>query len=78
VVQTDEGRIQALRDGVVQSTVEEALNALLDAEATNCAEPASTRAPKGHKDTRAGSYDRQKCVDSQIKFNEHLRQLLIA
>src|SRR5580693_7733953 len=33
VVQIDEGRIQAHLDGVVRSTVEEALNALLDAEA---------------------------------------------
>jgi hypothetical protein len=30
VVQIDEGRIQAHLDGVVRSTVEEALNALLD------------------------------------------------
>lgn len=33
VVQIDEGRIQAHLDAVVRSTVEETLNALLDAEA---------------------------------------------
>jgi hypothetical protein len=33
VVQIDEGRIQAHLDEVVRSTVEETLNALLDAEA---------------------------------------------
>jgi putative transposase len=33
VVQIDEGRIQAHLDEIVRSTVEETLNALLDAEA---------------------------------------------
>ena len=33
IVQIDEGRIQAHLDAVVRSTVEETLNALLDAEA---------------------------------------------
>jgi hypothetical protein len=55
VVQIDEGRIQAHLDGVVRSTVEEALNALLDPEADHlCGARKYER-----KDTRAGSYDRQ-------------------
>ena len=47
VVQIDEGRIRAHLDGVVRSTVEEALNALLDARRTICAERASTSAARG-------------------------------
>jgi putative transposase len=59
VVQIDEGRIQAHLDGVVRSTVEEALNALLDAEADHLCGARKYERSEGRKDTRAGSYDRQ-------------------
>src|ERR1700723_2112467 len=59
VVQIDEGRIQAHLDEVVRSTVEEALNALLDAEADRLVGARKYERSEGRKDTRAGSYDRQ-------------------
>lgn len=51
VVQIDEGRIQAHLDEVVRSTVEETLNALLDAEADRlCGAKKYERSekPRGH------------------------------
>jgi transposase-like protein len=59
VVQIDEGRIQAHLDEVVRATVEETLNALLDAEADRLCGARKYERTEGRKDTRAGSYDRQ-------------------
>jgi putative transposase len=59
VVQIDEGRIQAHLDEVVRSTVEETLNALLDAEADELCGARKYERTEGRKDTRAGSYDRR-------------------
>jgi putative transposase len=59
VVQIDEGRIQAHLDEVVRATVEETLNALLDAEADELCGAKKYERTEGRKDTRAGSYDRQ-------------------
>ena len=59
VAQIDEGRIQAHLDGVVRSTVEEALNALLDAEADHLCGARKYERREERKETRAGSYDRQ-------------------
>jgi putative transposase len=59
VVQIDEGRIQAHLDEVVRSTVEETLNALLDAEADRLCGAQKYERTEGRKDTRAGSYDRK-------------------
>ncbi len=58
VVQIDEGRIQAHLDEVVRATVEETLNALLDAEADQLCGARKYERTEGRKDTRAGSYDR--------------------
>ena len=58
VVQIDEGRIQAHLDEVVRSTVEETLNALLDAEADELCGARKYERTEARKDTRAGSYDR--------------------
>jgi len=58
VVQIDEGRIQAHLDEVVRATVEETLNALLDAEADRLCGAHKYERTEGRKDTRAGSYDR--------------------
>ena len=48
VIQIDEGKIQAHLGEVVRSTVEETLNALLDAEADRLcrAEPSGTNGPR--------------------------------
>ena len=59
VVRIDDGRIQAHLDEVVRSTVEEALNALLDAEADHRCGARKYERSEGRKDTRAGSYTRQ-------------------
>jgi putative transposase len=59
VVQIDEGEIQAHLDQVVRSTVEETLNALLDAEADQLCGARKYERAEGRKDTRAGSYERQ-------------------
>jgi len=59
VAQIDEGRIQAHLDEVVRSTVEETLNALLDAEADHLCGARKYERAEGRKDTRAGSYDRR-------------------
>jgi len=58
VVQIDEGRIQAHLDEVVRATVEETLNALLDAEADRLCGARRYERSESRKDTRAGSYDR--------------------
>jgi transposase-like protein len=59
VLQIDEGKIQAHLDEVVRSTVEETLNALLDAEADQLCGARKYERAEGRKDTRAGSYERQ-------------------
>src|SRR5580700_473844 len=59
VVQIDEGKIQAHLDEVVRSTVEETLNALLDAEADQLCGARNYERTEARKDTRAGSYHRQ-------------------
>jgi len=59
VVKIDEGRIREHLDEVVRSTVEETLNALLDAEADHLCGARKYERTEGRKDTRAGSYDRQ-------------------
>jgi putative transposase len=59
VVQIDEGKIQAHLDQVVRATVEETLNALLDAEADQLCGARKYERTEGRQDTRAGSYERQ-------------------
>lgn len=59
VVQIDEGRIAAHLDEVVRSTVEETLNALLDAEADRLCGAQRYERNEARQDTRAGSYQRQ-------------------
>ena len=59
VVKIDEGRIREHLDELVRSTVEETLNALLDAEADHLCGARKYERTDGRKDTRAGSYDRQ-------------------
>ena len=58
VIQIDEGRIRDHLGEMVRGTVEEALNAMLDAEADALCGAACYERKEGRKDTRAGSYDR--------------------
>jgi putative transposase len=59
VIQIDEGKIQAHLGAVLHSTVEETLNALLDAEADRLCQVERYERSEARKDTRAGSYQRQ-------------------
>jgi transposase-like protein len=59
VIQIGEGKIQAHLEEVVRSTVEETLNALLDAEADRLCQAERYERSEARKDTRAGSYQRQ-------------------
>jgi transposase-like protein len=58
VIQIDEGRIRDHLGEMVRGTVEEALNAMLDAEADALCGAARYERSEGRKDTRAGSYER--------------------
>src|ERR1700675_1898481 len=59
VIQIDEGKIEAHLEEVVRSTVEETLNALLDAEADRLCGAERYERTEARQDTRAGSYQRQ-------------------
>ena len=59
VVQIDDGKIRAHLGAVVRATVEEMLNALLDAEADVLCGARKYERTEDRKDTRAGSYERQ-------------------
>src|SRR5262252_3253857 len=59
VIQIDEGKIQEHLGEVVRSTVEEMLNAMLDAEADRLCRAERYERTEARKDTRAGSYQRQ-------------------
>ena len=59
VVQIDEGKIQAHLDQVVRATVEETLNALLDAEADQLCGAKRYERTEARQETRAGSSERQ-------------------
>jgi len=58
VIKIDEARIRDHLGEMVRGTVEEALNALLDAEADRLCGAARYERSEGRRDTRAGSYDR--------------------
>ena len=58
VIRIDEARIKDHLGEMVRGTVEEALNALLDAEADQLCGAGRYERNEGRKDTRAGSYDR--------------------
>ena len=58
VIRIDEARIKDHLGEMVRGTVEEALNAMLDAEADRLCGAARYERKEGRQDTRAGSYDR--------------------
>lgn len=76
VIQIDEGRIREHLGEMVRGTEEEALNAMLDAEADALCGAARYERSEGRKDTRAGSYERSlhtKAGDVKLKVPK-LRQ----
>ena len=58
VIQIDEARIRDHLGAMVRGTVEEALNAMLDAEADRLCGASKYERTEGRKDMRAGSYER--------------------
>ena len=58
VIQIDEGRIRDHLGEMVRGTVEEALNAMLDAEADQLCGAERYERSEGRQDTRAGHYAR--------------------
>ena len=58
VIRIDEARIRDHLGEMVRGTVEETLNALLDAEADRLCGAARYERSEARKDTRAGSYER--------------------
>jgi transposase-like protein len=77
VIQIDEGRIKDHLGEMVRGTVEEALNALLDAEADRLCGAARYERSEGRQDTRAGSYDRSlhtKAGEVKLKVPKLRRQ----
>ena len=59
VIQVNEKRIQSHLEGVVRETVEQTLNALLDAEADRACGAKRYERNAGRRDTRAGHYERK-------------------
>ena len=57
-IQIDEARILDHLGEMVRGTVEETLNALLDAEADRLCGASRYERSQGRQDTRAGNYDR--------------------
>ena len=58
VIQIDEARIRDHLGEMVRGTVEETLNAMLDAEADQLCGAGRYERSQARQDTRAGSYDR--------------------
>ena len=58
VIRIDEARIKGHLGEMVRGTVEEALNAMLDAEADRLCGAGRYERSEGRQDTRAGSYER--------------------
>jgi putative transposase len=77
VIRIDEGRIRDHLGEMVRGTVEEALNAMLDAEADRLCGAGRYERSEGRKDTRAGSYERAlhtKAGEVKLKMPKLRRQ----
>src|SRR5512133_3175288 len=59
VITIDDDRIKSHLDRVVRGSVEETLNALLDAEADRLCNAGRYERTEARRDTRAGSYERR-------------------
>ena len=77
VIQIDEARIRDHLGEMVRGTVEETLNAMLDAEADQLCGAGRYERSKARQDTRAGSYERTlhtKAGDVSLKIPKLRRQ----
>ena len=77
VIRIDEGRIKDHLGEMGRGTIEEALNAMLDAEADRLCGAARYERSEGRQDTRAGSYERSlhtKAGDVRLKVPKLRRQ----
>jgi len=77
VIQIDEARIKDHLGEMVRGTVEETLNAMLDAEADQLCGAGRYERNEGRKDTRAGGYDRSlhtKAGEVKLKVPKLRRQ----
>ena len=77
VIRINEGRIKDHLGEMVRGTVEDALNAMLDAEADRLCGAARYERSEGRQDTRAGSYDRSlhtKAGEVKLKVPKLRRQ----
>src|SRR3974377_1815468 len=77
VIQIDEGRIRDHLGEMVRGTVEETLNAMLDAEADQLCGAGRSERNQARQDTRAGSYERTlhtKASDVGLKIPKLRRQ----
>lgn len=77
VIQIDEGRIKDHLGEMVRGTVEEALNAMLDAEADRLCGASRYERSEGRQDTRAGNYERSlhtKAGEVKLKMPKLRRQ----
>ena len=77
VIRIDEGRIKDHLGEMVRGTVEEALNAMLDAEADRLCGASRYERSEGRQDTRAGSYERSlhtKAGEVKLKMPKLRRQ----
>ena len=75
VIQIDEARIRDHLGEMVRGTVEEALNAMLDAEADRLCGAGRYERTEGRKDTRAGSYEHSS-ANSRAVFQKYRRASL--
>ena len=79
MIQIDEARMSDHLSNLVRSTVEEALNAMLDAEVDRLCGAARYQRTQGRQDTRTGSYDRSlhtKAGKAKLKVSKLPRQTL--
>jgi putative transposase len=70
IIQIDEGLVQSQVTQMVKETVEETLNAMLDAEADRLIQAEKYERTDARKDTRAGHYKRkldEKCRSRAVK-----------
>src|SRR5438128_10115277 len=76
VIQIDEARIRDHLGEMVRGTVEETLNAMLDAEADQLCGAGRYERSQARQDTRAGSYDRtlQTSAEVNLKIPKLRRQ----
>ena len=77
VIRIDEGRIRDHLGEMVRGTVEEALNAMLDAEADRLCGAGRYERSEGRRGTRAGSYERAlhtKAGEVKLKMPKLRRQ----